>query len=125
VKREDLLGVLRTAPGGMSLAAILPQMRIDPHSPEASAVEVLLFLSPEVRLIEGRWRVVERGRGDRVIAAIEAYSSSTGKRVFRATSALEALPLNDQPTIEELADLLGTTSGKYALLPNAIIKRNY
>jgi hypothetical protein len=66
VKREDLLGVLRTAPSGMSIAAILSQMRIDPRLPEASAVEVLLFLSPEVRLIEGRWRVVERGRGDRV-----------------------------------------------------------
>ncbi len=87
-------------------------------------MEALLVLSPEVRLIDGRWRLIEVARRDRILAAVEAYASTTGKKLFRAAAALDGLSLKDQPTIEELKGVLASSGGRYSLLPNAMIKRN-
>lgn len=87
-------------------------------------MEALLFLSPEIRLIDGRWRLIEVARRDRILAAVEAFASTTGKKLFRAASALDGLTLKDQPTIEELKGILASSADRYTLLPNAMIKRN-
>jgi hypothetical protein len=123
--RDRVLGMLQRVPAGASLGHILGELNINPHSEEGSAVEALLFLSPEVRLIDGRWRVVELARRDRILAAIEAYASTTGKRLFRVVTALDGLPLKDQPTVDELREVLASSNDRYTLLPNAMIKRNH
>lgn len=122
--RDRVLESLRGAHSGVSIGHVLAHLRIDPYGVEASAVEALLFLSPEVRLIDGKWRAVERARGDRIVTAIESYASATGKRLFRASAALDGIPIADQPTVEELEEILSSTGGKFSLLPNAMIKRN-
>jgi len=124
MKRDGILEAFRGASSGISVNEILSRLRIDPFSAEGCAVEALLFFLPEIRYVDGRWRIVEPARADRILTAIESYASTTGRKVFRAAAALESLPLKDQPTIEELAGLLQSAGGAYSLLPNAMIKRN-
>lgn len=123
--RAQLLAVLRESESGITTDALLAAMKIEPCSQLASAVEVLLLLATDVRCTDGRWYVVSQDRWNRILAAIESYAAATGRRVFRATSALERLPPNDQPTSEELAAIEEQSRGRYALLPNAMLKRNF
>lgn len=122
--RDRLLRALQRFPVGATLASLVADLQIDAHCDEASAVEALLYLSPEVRQIDGAWRLVDMGHRERILASIEVYASSSGKKVFRAAAALEGLPLKDQPTLEELRDVLASSGGRFTLLSNAMIKRN-
>ena len=122
--RDRVLEVLHQVPSGASLAHILSELQINGHCEAGSAVEALLFLSPEIRLIDGRWRLIEVARRERILAAVEAYASTTGKKLFRVAAALDGLSLKDQPTIEELKGVLASSGDRYSLLPNAMIKRN-
>ena len=122
--RDRVLGLLRSEQLGMPLGLVLSRLRIDPYSFEASVVEALLLVSPEVRRIDGTWRAMGVPRRERIVAAVTLYSDTTGKRLFRASAALDGIPVADQPTGEELAEILRSTDGQFTLLPNAMIKRN-
>jgi hypothetical protein len=108
----------------LQLSELFSRLRIDSGSAAAAAVEAVLVLSPETQRVEARWRVGLKGKSSRILAAIEAYSSSTGKKIFRASSALGSLATDEHPTAEELREILGSSGGRFSLLPNEMIRRN-
>jgi hypothetical protein len=122
---DQVLAILRDSDAGITIDALLTAMKIEPCTPRASAVEVVLLLAGDVRCADGRWYVVGQDRWKRILACIESYAASTGRKMFRATSALDRLPADDQPTSEELAAIEEQSRGRYTLLPNAMIKRNF
>jgi hypothetical protein len=88
------------------------------------AAEVLLSYSPELVVDNGEWKLAKSGRTAAILAAIENYSVSTGRKIFRLSSALQAIPAHEHPTETELQQALAMSRGRYDLLPNAMIKRN-
>src|SRR5207249_2752748 len=107
--RDQVIEELRESPKGLSLSSILSRLRIDGCSPGAAAVEATLLLSPETHCAESRWRMTSKGRSGHILTSIEAYASSTGKKVFRASSALASLPTDEHPTVDELRELLDSS----------------
>jgi hypothetical protein len=124
VIRDQLLGELRNSITGLTLPSILSRLRIDAHSPAAAAVEAVLILSPDTQCVESRWKLSLKGRSARILSAIEAYSSSTGKKIFRAGPALAALTTDEHPTADELREVLDSSGDRFTLLPNEMIRRN-
>lgn len=122
--RDRLLFELQAAPSGMSLPSLLSTMKIDSGAPNSAAVEAILLLSPDIYFAESRWRASLKGKAARILGAIEGYASSTGKKVFRASSALSSLAVDEHPTADELRDVLDSCGGRFTLLPNEMIRRN-
>jgi hypothetical protein len=65
-----------------------------------------------------------KGRAAQLLAAIENYADTSGRKIFRLAAALSSLPASEYPTEEELQNILASSNGRFALLPNAMIKRN-
>lgn len=122
--RDRLLSELQASPSGMSLPSLLSIMKIDSGSSTAAAVEAILLLLPEIYFAESRWRTSPKGKAARILSAIEAYASSTGKKIFRAGSALSSLAADEHPTADELSEVLDSCGGRFTLLPNEMIRRN-
>ena len=122
--RERLFGELLASPTGLDLPSLLSKMRIDAGTSASAAIEAILMLCPEVYLAESRWRMGSRGKASRILSAIEVYTSSTGKKIFRASAALSSLSADEHPTADELREILGSSGGRFTLLPNDMIKRN-
>lgn len=122
--RDELVEVLRGAPAGLPLSSIFSTLKSESRGLPAAAVEALLLLSPDIRFLDGTWRLIGTGRSNRILAAIESYASATGRTIFRAASALAVLAPDEHPTPEELAELIETTGGRFKLLPNSMIRRN-
>ncbi len=120
--REDLIQGLRQAPAGLPLATLLSQAGLD--AAEANLAEAVLLLSPEVGQMDGRWRLLDCGRLGRLLSAIDAFAASSGRKLFRAETALASLPAHEHPTQEELQDAIEASGGRYSLLPNLMIRRN-
>ena len=74
---------------------------------------------------DGKWKIAQAGRSATILAEIENYSVSTGRKIFRLSSALGRIPIHEHPNEDELKQALDLSHGKYELLPNAMIKRNY
>jgi hypothetical protein len=122
--RDRILSELQTSPSGMSLPSLLSTMKIDGGTPNAAAVEAILLLLPDIYFAESRWRTSLKGKVARILSAIEAYASSTGKRIFRAGPALSSLAVDEHPTEDELREVLASSGGRFTLLPNEMIRRN-
>lgn len=122
--RDRLLSALSAAPGGLSTAALADRVetRTDPFN--LAALEATLLLSGEVHREGERWKLLVKGRAAQLLAAIESYADSSGKRIFRLAAALSGLSAHEFPTEEELREVLASSNGRFALLPNAMIKRN-
>jgi hypothetical protein len=119
-----LISALGQAPGGLTTTAIAE--RVDgPMDPlNLAAVEATLLLSPEVIREGDRWKLLVKGRSAQILAAIESCADSSGRKIFRLAAALSGLPAHDHPTEEELRAALESSNGRFALLPNAMIRRN-
>lgn len=122
--RDRILSELQASPSGMSLPSLLSTMKIDGGTPTAAAVEAILLLLPDIYFSESRWRTSLKGKAARILSAIEAYASSTGKRIFRAAPALSFLAVDEHPTEDELREVLASCGGRFTLLPNEMIRRN-
>jgi hypothetical protein len=120
--RDELLQALRAAPAGLATATLITQAGLDPA--DADAAEAVLLLSPEVGRGEGRWRLLDCGRSGRLLAAIESFAASSGRKLFRAEAALASLAAHEHPTQEELQEAVEASGGRYSLLPNLMIRRN-
>ena len=121
--RESLLKSLSRRPEGANLRVLREDADLNPDPENEAFVEALLMLSPEcIRQADG-WVLAAGNRGRRIMAELRRYSDATGKRIFRASSALSALPVQDQPTIDELSDILQTGDDEFELMPNGMIKR--
>ncbi len=122
--RGRLLSELQASPSGMSLPSLLSTMKVDSGTPTAAALEAILLLSQDIYFAESRWRTSLKGKAARILSAIEAYASSTGKKIFRAGSALSSLGIDEHPTADELRYVLDSCGGRFTLLPNEMIRRN-
>ena len=122
--RDLMLSHLAETSAGTSITSLLAAIDC-PRDPEtAYAAEVLLAYSPELLCNQGEWTLTKVGRSATILAAIENYSVSTGRKIFRLASALRILPIHEHPTESELQQALATSRGRFDLLPNAMIKRN-
>ena len=123
--RERILTLLRDTPPGLPTATLLERLDLEnPQGGTDAVVEALLLLSPEVSASADGWRLAKRDRAGQIIDCIDVYSAETGRRIFRAASALERMPLYERPTVEELQKAMEQSSGRYELLPNEMIRRN-
>ena len=122
--RERILTELHNSPGGLVASSLLARLKVDASTFEAAAVEALLMLSSDIYIAESRWRTNLKGKSARILSAIEAYTSSTGKKIFRASSALSSLAPDEHPTADELRGVLESSGGRFTLLPNEMIRRN-
>lgn len=122
--RDEMMAVLREFPTGLSTSGMLGRLNMDLHSKSAAVVEALLLLAPEVSSVQGTWRLAKKGRDGTILDAIEIYAVDTGRRIFRASAALERIPLHERPSEEELRRTIEQSGGRYELLPNQMIRRN-
>lgn len=122
--RDRIIRELQASPTGLDLPSLLSRMGIDVASAASAPVESILVLSPEVYFAESRWRIGSKSKASRILSAVEVYTGSTGKKIFRASAALGSLSADEQPTVDELREILGSSGGRFTLLPNDMIKRN-
>ena len=111
--------------GGAAIGGLLHGTDLSVDAESAAAVEMLLHYSSEVVFDNGKWKLAHAGRSATILAAIENYSVSTGRKIFRLSSALGRIPAHEHPNEDDLKQALDLSHGKYELLPNAMIKRNY
>jgi len=94
------------------------------YTPEnIAAIDVLCGFNQHLSHDNIRWRLVSSSKTSAVLAALENHVQSTGKKIFRASSALSGLPLALQPTDDELKQALGSAGDRFQLLPNNMIKK--
>lgn len=111
--------------GGATVAALLQGTELPFEAETASASEILLRYSPNVVFDDGKWKLAQEGRSATLLAEIDNFSVATGRKIFRISSALGRIPVHEHPNEDELKQALDCSHGKYELLPNAMIKRNY
>ena len=79
---DRLLSVLAMAPGGLTSTAIAHRVETPSDPFNLAAVEATLLLSAEVSRAGDRWKLIVKGRAGQLLAAIESYSDSSGKKIF-------------------------------------------
>lgn len=121
--RDRLLATLNDTPSGCSATLLAEQSGIGADAESIAAVELLCLFSPELVSEGNRWKLASSSRSSKILAAIENYATSTGKKIFRLSAALQAIPAHEHPTEDELAQALSASHGRFQLLPNAMIKR--
>ena len=80
IHRDRLLSALALAPGGLTTTALADRVETPAGACNVAAVEATLMLSPEVSREGDRWKLIVRARAARLLAAIESYADSSGKR---------------------------------------------
>jgi hypothetical protein len=121
---DRLLSALTSAPGGLTTVVLAERAEVPTTPYSLAAMEATLLLSPEVSREGDRWKLMVKGRAAQLLAAIENYADTSGRKIFRLAAALSSLPASEYPTEEELQNILASSNGRFALLPNAMIKRN-
>ena len=122
--RDAILTRLAEA-GGATIGGLLQGTDLYVDAESTAAAEMLLYYSSEVVFDDGKWKIAQAGRSMTILAEIENYSVSTGRTIFRLSSALGRIPIHEHPNEGDLKQALDLSHGKYELLPNAMIKRNY
>ncbi len=123
--RDKLLSALGSSKDGMSSRNLADQVDYKTDACSIAALDSMLLFFPEVVREGSRWKIAaQKSRSSRILAAIESYADSTGKKIFRLSTALASIPAHEHPTEEELSHILSASHGKYQLLKNAMIKRN-
>lgn len=122
--RDQLIAKLETNPKGLTTSALSQQLDLQ-YGPETfCALEALLTYCDEVGHEGHKWKIIKRGRKNKILNAIEYYANSSGKKIFRLSAALSGLPINEYPTEDELREMFDASNGQFQLLRNAMIKRN-
>lgn len=123
--RDQIITVIDATPGGLSVEAIAEQVGYPKDLNSLGIIEAFLLFSQEVFQDGHNWKMAaQHSRASRLLAAIEAYADSTGKKIFRLSAALANIPAHEHPTEDELSHILSATNDRYQLLKNAMIKRN-
>jgi hypothetical protein len=121
--RNNLLSRLAELEGA-SVAGLLQGTDIVANAETSAAAEILLQYSPDVVFDDDKWKLARASRSATILAAINNYSVSSGRKIFRLSSALAQIPPHEHPNEDELKAALELSLGEYELLPNAMIKRN-
>ena len=123
-RRDKSKRALDRAPAGLSTVH-LSEVLMEGDSPDAlGAVELLCVLSPDFRCEAETWRTIQVGKAVAVLVALENHAAATGRRIFRSVSAIEGLPDDALPTLEELNQIVESSGGRFEMLPNQMIKFN-
>ena len=122
--RDQILSTLAETDGA-TIVGVLQGTELPVNAETSAAAELLLHYSHDVVFDDGKWKVAEAGRSATILAEIKNYSVSTGRKIFRLSSALAKLPPHEHPNEDELKQALDLSHGEYELLPNAMIKRTY
>lgn len=121
--RDNIISKLDKNPNGLTVSALLDQLNLKKDPETYCACEALLLLSAEVDCEGQNWKIFKKERKNKIMAAIEAYADSSGKKIFRVSAALSGLPVHEHPTEDELKTILDKSNGRFQLLRNAMIKR--
>jgi hypothetical protein len=122
--RDRVLGFLADTQGGASASEIAEECGFRTDAETAAAFELLCHYAPELIKENDRWKVAKAGRSSQILAAIESYALSSGKKIFRLSTALASIPAHEHPAEEELKQALEMSHGRFQLLANAMIKKN-
>src|SRR5689334_18554841 len=96
--RDQVLGVLSNSSDGASIKGIIEQCELSTDSETAAAIEIICHYIPEITRDGDKWKLAQAGRYSKILAAIENYALSSGKKIFRLSSALDVIPANEHPT---------------------------
>jgi hypothetical protein len=124
IRRDKIKQSLDRATTGMSTRHIAEALSEDSSPESLGAIEFLCLMSPDFQTVNGAWLTTRVGKAAAVLVALENYVTSTGKRIFRSSAALEGLPADTLPTEEELVQILESCGQRFELLPNQMIKFN-
>ena len=120
---DQLLRCLADRSGPTSTVELAQALSLPTDAEGHARVEILADLSPAIRRQGADWVLSADTPARRVLSALRSYADANPtKRIFRLSAALSDLPPQDQPTEEQLRELLGGSSD-FKLLPNAMIKR--
>lgn len=109
---------------GMPTRHIAEVLGGDCSADTLGAIELLCMISSDFQNSNGAWLTTRSGKAGAVLVALENFATSTGKRIFRCSAALEALPADMLPTENELVQILESNGQRFELLPNQMIKIN-
>jgi hypothetical protein len=121
--REKIIACLSESDGA-STQSLLDCAELANDADSSAVVELILHYSSEVVFDDGRWKVSHSGKSAKILAAISNYATSSGRKIFRLSSALAQFPPHEHPNEHELNAALDLSHGEYELLPNAMIRRN-
>lgn len=120
---DQLLRCLAERSGPTSTTELAQALALPSDAEGHAHVEIIAELSPMVHRQGAGWILSADTPARRVLAALRSYADGNPtKRIFRLSAALSDLPPQDQPTEDQLQDILGSSS-EFKLLPNAMIKR--
>ena len=119
--REAILRCLASSPEGCSVQRVAKDLELDRSGEGLATVEAFLLLSPECYQEGDHWRVRSTNRRARLLSELQRYADSSGRRIFRLSTALGDVAPHEHPTEDELAGIL--EGSEFELLPNAMIKR--
>lgn len=120
--RDRIKQSLDGATVGMSTRQIAEALSQEGSPESLGAIEFLCLMSPDFQLVNGFWLTTRVGKAAAVLLALENHATSTGKRIFRSSAALEGLPADSLPTEDELVLILQGSGQRFELLPNQMIK---
>jgi hypothetical protein len=124
VIRDLVLSRLAELPGEVPLSVIAKTCEVLLDAETLASLEMLCNYMPELSSEGGKWKIGTMGRSSQLLIAIENYAMSSGRRIFRLSSALAAIPAHEHPTSDELKQALEMSHGRFEILPNAMIRRN-
>lgn len=123
--RDRLISSLGDNTGGATINSLAEQCEVGKDAEALAALEMLCHFTPELGIDSDKWKVARVGRGAQILAAVENYAVSSGKKIFRLSAALSAVPAHEHPTEDELTQALEMSHGRYQLLPNAMIRKHH
>lgn len=119
---DEAVAELRRHPGGLTLNELRTRLINRGVQVAPGTLEAVLLLSGRVGEHDGRWRRRGVSRAEMVLETLAQYAAVTGRSLFRAENALQELPIEQRPTIDELAQILLQTSD-FELLKNNMIRK--
>ena len=122
LKIERIKAALTDARSVVSTRHLAEVLDEPSNAERLGAIELLCALNPSVSHSAGGWRSSQMGKASSVILALENFAASTGKRIFRASSALEGLAADVLPTQAEFEEVIRNEGNKFEMLPNGMIK---
>jgi hypothetical protein len=122
LKIERIKAALTDARSVVSTRHLAEVLDEPSNAERLGAIELLCALNPSVSHSGGGWRSSQMGKASSVILALENFAASTGKRIFRASSALEGLAADLLPTQAEFEEVIRNEGNKFEMMPNGMIK---
>lgn len=117
-----MVDYLRERPEGTSLVHLEDELRSQGITLDPGMAEAVLMLSKQVREKNGCWYRAVSSQEEIVCEALEVYSITQNKSLFKVDKALEGMASEFRPTVEDLEKILNQ-SEQFELLKNNMVRR--